>query len=109
MQRSIQDKSILVATYEGKHNHGVFHDLLKPSSSIPETSIMINNLPITSMPNDKDTLNIDLALCNSDQTDIRLCDDVKQQNHRGSKSKIEEYVSPPFSCVLVLFRLDSKK
>lgn len=55
---------------------------------------MINNLPITNMPNDKDTLNIDLALCNSDQTDIRLCDDVKQQNHRGSKSKIEEYVTP---------------
>ena len=76
MQRSIQDKSILVATYEGKHNHGVFHDLLKPSSSIPETSIMINNLPITNMPNDKDTLNIDLALCNSDQTDIRLCDEM---------------------------------
>ena len=91
MQRSIQDKSILVATYEGKHNHGVFHDLLKPSSSIPETSIMINNLPITNMPNDKDTLNIDLALCNSDQTDIRLCDEMlSNRTTVAAKAKLKD-------------------
>ncbi|KAH1124416.1 hypothetical protein GYH30_014237 [Glycine max] len=96
VQRSLQDKSFLVATYEGKHNHGVFRDLLKPSSSIPETSIMDNYLPMTVMPNDKlDTMNIDLCLCNRAQTDIRRCDDIKEQNDRGSNSKIEEYVSSP--------------
>ncbi|KAG5045132.1 hypothetical protein JHK86_014538 [Glycine max] len=96
VQRSLQDKSFLVATYEGKHNHGVFRDLLKPSSSIQETSIMDNYLPMTVMPNDKlDTMNIDLCLCNRAQTDIRRCDDIKEQNDRGSNSKIEEYASSP--------------
>ncbi|TKY74796.1 WRKY transcription factor 40 [Spatholobus suberectus] len=93
VQRSIQDRTILVATYEGKHNHGVFRDLLKPSSSTPEGSIMANNLPVTIKPNDKDTMNIDLCLCGWAQTDTRLCEELNQQNDRGSNSKIEEYVS----------------
>ncbi|KAK7351349.1 hypothetical protein VNO77_10730 [Canavalia gladiata] len=85
VQRSIQDRSILVATYEGNHNHGVFHDLLKPSSSTPKEA---NNLPMTIMPNDKDIMNIDLALCDWAQTDIRLC-----ENDCGNNSKIEECAS----------------
>ncbi|KAK7410214.1 hypothetical protein VNO78_00823 [Psophocarpus tetragonolobus] len=89
VQRSIKDRSILVATYEGKHNHGVFRDLLKPSSST-ETS---NNLPMTIMPNDKATMNINLCLCNRTQTDIRTGDCATQQNDRSSNSRIKDCVS----------------
>ncbi|KAL2346656.1 hypothetical protein Fmac_000656 [Flemingia macrophylla] len=92
VQRSMQDRSILVATYEGKHDHGVFGDLLKPSSSKPEGS-MANNLSMTIKPKDKDATNIDLALCNWTQRDSRLGKVAKQQNERGSDSNIEDYVS----------------
>nr|KYP44236.1 hypothetical protein KK1_034301 [Cajanus cajan] len=39
VQRIIQDRFILLATYEGKHNDGAFHDLLKSSSCTPEESM----------------------------------------------------------------------
>nr|KYP31268.1 hypothetical protein KK1_048545 [Cajanus cajan] len=79
VQRIIQDRFILLATYEGKHNDGAFHDLLKSSSCTPEESM--------------DAMNIDLTLCNWAQRETRLCEDVKQQNDRGSHIKIEDYVS----------------
>jgi len=49
----MHDKSILVATYEGKHKHGfACRDLLKLSSSTPEASIVDNDLPMENMSND---------------------------------------------------------
>ena len=52
---------------------------------------MINNLPITNMPNDKDTVNIDLALCNWDQTDIRLCDEMlSNRTTVAAKAKLKD-------------------
>ena len=54
---------------------------------------MANNLPRTIIPNDQDTMNIDLALSGWAQTDRRRCEDLMQQSDHGSNSKIEEYVS----------------
>jgi len=50
---------------------------------------------MTSVPNDKEAMNIDLALSGWSQTDRRHCEDVMQQNNNngGSNIKIEEYVS----------------
>ncbi|WVZ20975.1 hypothetical protein V8G54_008297 [Vigna mungo] len=87
VQRSIQDKSVVVATYEGKHNHGFpFRDLFKPSSATPEASIMDNDLPMTNISND---INIDLCLCNRVPTDVT----DKQQKDGGSNIKVLEYVN----------------
>ncbi|KAK7311911.1 hypothetical protein RJT34_10378 [Clitoria ternatea] len=88
-------RSILVATYEGKHNHDVvLHDTLRPSSSSSKVSAVNDNLPITTMPNHRGAMNIDLALCGWARTDRRVCEDVvEQQKDLGSSSKIEECVS----------------
>lgn len=89
MQISIQDKSIIVATYEGKHNHGfASRDLLKPSSSsTPEVSTIMNNdLPMTNMSNN---INIDLCLWNR----VTLCDDDKQHKDGGTHIKVQECVT----------------
>ncbi|XP_061354324.1 probable WRKY transcription factor 40 isoform X1 [Gastrolobium bilobum] len=93
VQRCIHDRSILVATYDGEHNHGIIHKSLRPSSSTLTGTSMTNNSPLTIIPNGKDAMNIDFAPSGWAQTDMRLCEDVMQQHDHGSNIKIEEYVS----------------
>ncbi|KAI5393685.1 hypothetical protein KIW84_060705 [Lathyrus oleraceus] len=42
VQKSLHDKSIIVATYDGEHNHGVSNDPFKPSSSALNDSSIPN-------------------------------------------------------------------
>ncbi|XP_058728643.1 probable WRKY transcription factor 40 [Vicia villosa] len=78
VQKCLHDKSIIVATYDGEHNHGVSNEPFKPSSSTL---------------NDREAIN------------TRLCEDVMQQFGYGNKVKFEEYASslildPDFTAVL---------
>ncbi|XP_045823277.1 probable WRKY transcription factor 40 [Trifolium pratense] len=80
VQKCIHDRSIIVATYDGEHNHGVPHQSFKPSSStLNFSSISNNKLPPTL--NDKETIN------------TGICEDVMQQFGYGKHIKIEEYAS----------------
>ncbi|KAK7320643.1 hypothetical protein VNO77_30303 [Canavalia gladiata] len=93
VQRSIHDKSILVATYDGEHNHGVLHESVKPSSSTPKDSSVAKKLPLTSIPNDKEAKNIDFAISGWAQTARKISENIMQQHDHGNNIKIEEYVS----------------
>ncbi|MED6216969.1 hypothetical protein PIB30_013184 [Stylosanthes scabra] len=111
VQKCIDDKSILVATYDGEHNHAAIHDSLIPSSSTPKGSVAnnINNnycknndLPFTILEND------DKKYWPHQRDSVRLCCDgdvtMQKSDHRGN-TKIEEYASslikdPEFTAAL---------
>ncbi|OIW09294.1 hypothetical protein TanjilG_01265 [Lupinus angustifolius] len=84
VQRSVYDRSIIVATYDGEHNHD--DESFLPSSSTPKDSF----LPLTIIQNYKEALNIDHAL----STNKKPCKDIMDYgNNNKNNMKIEEYVS----------------
>ncbi|XLU21235.1 hypothetical protein S245_057301 [Arachis hypogaea] len=105
VQKCIHDKSILVATYDGEHNHAAIQDSSMPSSSTPKGSVANKN----NNNNSKNNNDLPLPILEnykkwSHQTDsIRLyCDDVTMQK---SNTKIEEYANslikdPEFTAAL---------
>ncbi|CAK8570564.1 unnamed protein product [Lathyrus sativus] len=46
VQKCLHDKSIILATYDGEHNHGVSNDSFKPSSSMTLSDSSIPNIKI---------------------------------------------------------------
>ncbi|KAL5071532.1 hypothetical protein RYX36_022419 [Vicia faba] len=79
VQKCLHDKSIIVATYDGEHNHGVSDEPFKPSSSTL---------------NDREAIN------------TRLCEDVVQSFGYEKNVKFDEYVNsliqaPNFTAVLI--------
>lgn len=91
VQKCIHDRSILVATYDGEHNHGVPNESFKPSSSTPKGSSISNKLPTT--------------LSDKEAISTRICENVMQQFGVERHIKIEEYASslikdPDFTAAL---------
>lgn len=80
MQKCIHDRSIIVATYDGEHNHSVPHG----------SSILTNELAPT--PSEKEAINIDSDIPGWAQTSTELCENVMQQCGYGRLINIEEYV-----------------
>ncbi|KAI5393682.1 hypothetical protein KIW84_060704 [Lathyrus oleraceus] len=95
VQKSLHDKSIIVATYDGEHNHGVSNDSFKSSSSTLNDSSISTYNKLSTILNGKETIN------------TRIRDNVKQQQFGYEKHiMIEEYASslikdPDFTTVLV--------
>lgn len=94
MQKSLHDKSIIVATYDGEHNHGVSNDSFKSSSSTLNDSSISTYNKLSTILNGKETIN------------TRIRDNVMQQQFGYEKHiMIEEYASslikdPDFTAVL---------
>lgn len=91
MQKCIHDRSILVATYDGEHSHGVPNESFKPSSSTPKGSSISNKLPT--------------RLSDKEAISTRICENVMQQFGVERHIKIEEYASslikdPDFTAAL---------
>ncbi|MED6170824.1 hypothetical protein PIB30_034818 [Stylosanthes scabra] len=95
VQKCIDDKSILVATYDGEHNHAAIHDSLIPSSSTPKGSVANN---ITNNYNN-------YHYCKNNDLPFTILENDKNWPHQRGSSKIEEYASslikdPEFTAAL---------
>ncbi|KAJ7966263.1 WRKY transcription factor [Quillaja saponaria] len=89
VERSIEDKSILVATYEGEHNHDI-HDNPFSQTSLSTPKGVTKGSVVAGGNNPE--LTLDLSLSGSDQSHRRHTEKFVQHGSPSNHNKIKEYV-----------------
>ncbi|CAK9175728.1 unnamed protein product [Ilex paraguariensis] len=90
VQRSMEDESVIVASYEGEHNHG--HGAVGKSSSSPVRSIIRGSCPIADNPI-QPNLTLDLTLSGTTkESGMPFKNREEDYNTSRNCSNIEDYV-----------------